>query len=151
VKTDWRNVDRMRGKPQTPLRQTQEWCHTSFSYCSKRWRHDVTSLFSRHPALWRHGVHHVVLMTLRLITSKNRLQVTTLNHNTDIFLNQLTEFFSDNATNLHHFTQYVVLPELASQHRDRIVTTDYCIGCHATVICKRKAYATSTYWSWAEI
>jgi len=33
-----------------------------------------------------------------------------MNNNTDICLNQLIQFFSNNATNLHHdFTQYAVL------------------------------------------
>ena len=42
--------------------------------------------------------------------------------NTDIFLNQLIQFYSNNARNLQHstnFTQYAVLPH-------NIETTDYC-------------------------
>jgi len=30
--------------------------------------------------------------------------------NTDVCLNQLIQFYSNNATNAHHFTQYAVLP-----------------------------------------
>jgi len=45
--------------------------------------------------------------------------------NTDIFLNQLIELYSSNATNLHHITSHSTRC-VAPQHRDRIVNTDYC-------------------------
>jgi len=37
------------------------------------------------------------------------INITLHNINTDIFLNKLVQFYSNNATN-HHFTQYTVLP-----------------------------------------
>jgi len=42
---------------------------------------------------------------------------------TDI-LNQLIQFYSNNATDLHHVTSHK--RRVAPQHRDRNVTTDYC-------------------------
>jgi len=43
---------------------------------------------------------------------------------TDIFLNYLIRFYSNNTTNLHYFTSHE--RRVAPQHRDRNVTTDYC-------------------------
>jgi len=40
----------------------------------------------------------------------------------DIFLNQLIQFYSNNATNLHHLLHTVRRVDL--QNGDRIVTTD---------------------------
>ena len=45
--------------------------------------------------------------------------------NTDIFLNQLIQFSSNNATNLHHLTSHSIFAVLP-HNKDRIVTTDYC-------------------------
>jgi len=41
-----------------------------------------------------------------------------------MFLDQLIQFYSNNATNLHHITSYTV-PRVAPQHRDLTVTADY--------------------------
>jgi len=46
--------------------------------------------------------------------------------NTDMFLNQLDQFYSNNATNLHHLTSHSRLRRVAPQHGDRNMTTDYC-------------------------
>jgi len=40
------------------------------------------------------------------------------------FLNQLIQFYSNNATNFDHLTSTV--RRVATQHRDRNVITDYC-------------------------
>ena len=39
--------------------------------------------------------------------------------------NQLVQFYSNNATNLYHLTSHGIR-RVVPQHRDRIVTTDYC-------------------------
>jgi len=41
----------------------------------------------------------------------------------DIFLNQVTQFYSNNATNLHHLPSHST--PCCPQHRDRNVTTTY--------------------------
>jgi len=45
---------------------------------------------------------------------------------TDILLNQLMQFYSNNATNLHHLHHTV--RAVAPKHRDRTVITDYPIS-----------------------
>jgi len=44
----------------------------------------------------------------------------------DIFLNRLIQFYSNNATKLHHSTARSSLRRVALQHRDRNMITDYC-------------------------
>jgi len=44
--------------------------------------------------------------------------------NTDVFLNQLVQFYSKTRRQIYHLTFTVCC--VAPQHRDRIVTTDYC-------------------------
>jgi len=48
---------------------------------------------------------------------------------TDIFLNQLVDFFWNNATNLYNLTQYAVLP-----HNKQIVG-DHILLCRHFILC----------------
>jgi len=43
----------------------------------------------------------------------------------DIFLNQLSQFYSNSATNLHHLSSFSIR-RVAPQHRDGNATTAYC-------------------------
>jgi len=69
-------------------------------------------------ARWRHGESDVV----SLYYSSARQQDS---DNTDIFSNQMIQFHSNNAINLHHRNLIHAVRRVAAQHRDRIVTTDY--------------------------
>jgi len=42
----------------------------------------------------------------------------------DTLLNQLIQLYSNNATNLYHLASHST--PCCTQHRDHIVTTDYC-------------------------
>ena len=46
--------------------------------------------------------------------------------NTDILLNQLIQFYSNNATNLHLTSHSRPILRVVPEHGDRIMTTNYC-------------------------
>ena len=43
-----------------------------------------------------------------------------------VFLNQLIQFYWNNATNLHHALNFAQKRRVAPQHADHIVTIGYC-------------------------
>ena len=67
--------------------------------------------------------------------------------NTDIFLNELIQFYANNATDLHHLTSHSTSCCPTTQRGDRTLTTDYCDVTsrpyvYRTALCVCVAYAS---------
>ena len=78
------------------------------------------------PAVFRHDMGQA-LRNVCYCESLSYFLLSYDSDNTDMFLNELIQFYSNNATNLHHFTSHSTRTVRHVAHNsDRTVTTGYC-------------------------
>jgi len=73
---------------------------------------------------WRTLIQIVIQIFNKMPHRIKKYAILTPSDSTDIFLNQLIQFYSNHATDLHHLTPHSIC-RVALQHRDHIVATYY--------------------------